>query len=529
MQSASPAAAVAGTLRRGLPRVPGGESWPPAERSVAPAGLADATEAASLPAEVAPAAEPAVAASAGTVASEPSAPEVQASADPAAESAPAGKLRRGLPRTPGGQLWPPVSAAPAHSVPATPAPKSTVPAQPAAPAAQEPVAPATPTKPAAARVAKPEAPEPQAKLTQPVAAAASVAEPAPAPAPAAAASAKPTAAPQPRKPLAPATAPARPAAAATAAPRKSEPKRHGPLTTRQWVLAGVLGAFCALGMATAVVLLARWFVGFDAISSFIARYPGEYHLPESAPVGIPGWLAWNHFFNLFLMVLIIRTGLQVRHQRKPPAYWSSKRSPKVSINLWLHQSLDLLWLVNGLVFVVLLFASGHWMRIIPTSWEVFPHAISAALQYMTLDWPTENGWVNYNALQQLAYFATVFIAAPLAAATGFRLSAFWPKNATALTKRYPIEVARALHFPTMLYFALFIVVHVALVLSTGALRNLNHMFAAQGSTDPTAFADNWTGLWLFAVAIMATAAAWAACRPMILASIARLFGKVSAR
>ncbi|WP_218157734.1 hypothetical protein [Saccharopolyspora shandongensis] len=28
-------------------------------------------------------------------------------------------------------------------------------------------------------------------------------------------------------------------------------------------------------------------------------------------------------------------------------------------------------------------------------------------------WPTENGWVHYNALQQLAYFTTVFVAAAL--------------------------------------------------------------------------------------------------------------------
>ena len=326
-------------------------------------------------------------------------------------------------------------------------------------------------------------------------------------------------------PAKPATAPKPPAAAKS----KKEAVKHGPLTTKQWVLAGIVGAFAALGLATAVVLIARGIAGIDAVESFIERYPGEYHLPESAPIGFPGWLAWNHFFNFFLMVLIIRSGLLVRHQKKPPAYWSSKRSPKVSINLWLHQGLDLLWLVNGLVFLVLLFATGHWMRIVPTSWEVLPNAISAALQYLTLDWPTENGWVNYNSLQQLAYFTTVFIAAPVAAITGYRMSAFWPKNMPALTKKYPIEVARALHFPTMLYFALFILVHVILVFSTGALRNLNHMYAAQGSTDPAEYADNWAGLLYFALSLLVIAGAWLACRPMILASIARLFGKVSAR
>ncbi len=119
------------------------------------------------------------------------------------------------------------------------------------------------------------------------------------------------------------------------------------------------------------------------------------------------------------------------------------------------------------------------MRIVPTSWEVFPNAISAALQYVSLDWPTENGWVNYNSLQQLAYFATVFLAAPLAIATGVRMSGIWPKNATALNKAYPVEWARKIHFPVMLYFVAFIIVHVALVFATGALRNLNHMYAAQ--------------------------------------------------
>ena len=63
---------------------------------------------------------------------------------------------------------------------------------------------------------------------------------------------------------------------------------------------------------------------------------------------------------------------------------------------------------------MVLFVTGQWMRIVPTSWDVFPNAVSAALQYVSLDWPTENGWVNYNALQLLAYFTTVFIAAPLA-------------------------------------------------------------------------------------------------------------------
>ena len=108
---------------------------------------------------------------------------------------------------------------------------------------------------------------------------------------------------------------------------------------------------------------------------------------------------WQHFFNVFLIVLIIRSGLQVRTEKRPTVFWTPRNNAKgkISLALWFHQSLDMLWLVNGLLFVVLLFVTGHWMRIVPTSWEVFPNALSAALQYVSLDWPTENGWVNYNA------------------------------------------------------------------------------------------------------------------------------------
>ena len=66
------------------------------------------------------------------------------------------------------------------------------------------------------------------------------------------------------------------------------------------------------------------------------------------------------------------------------------------------------------------------------------------------------------------------------------------------------------------------VVHVALVLTTGALRNLNHMYAAQDTL-------NWAGLWIFLASIVIMAAGWVAARPLIVAPIAGLFGKVSGR
>jgi thiosulfate reductase cytochrome b subunit len=448
-----------------------------------------------------------------------------AAPSPAADAAPSGEraLRRGLPRVAGGEAWPPPGLfasrpeqATAEAGPVEAMVQSTE-AEASAAAGSTPVAsPAVAAEaPAAAVAVTPaEASAPAADLVPAGGAASAVAV-----------------ADGPRAPL-PFTPTVWAGAAAQSRPApRPEPKRIGPFTRLQWAGAVIVGGGGLLYAAALAVLAVRWLLSTEWGGDFLAAYPGEYHLPEGAPVGFPAWLGWQHFFNVFLMVLIIRSGLQVRTEKRPTAFWSPRTNAKrkISLNLWFHQSLDILWIVNGVIFVVLLFVTGQWMRIIPTSWEVFPNAVSAALQYVSLDWPTENGWVNYNALQQLAYFTTVFVAAPLAIVTGVRMSGVWPKNAKALNKAYPVEWARAVHFPVMLYFVLFIFVHVVLVFATGALRNLNHMYAAQGSVDPDAYADNWAGFWIFAVSMLVIAGAWVAARPLVLAPIARLFGKVSGR
>jgi thiosulfate reductase cytochrome b subunit len=493
-------------IRRGLPRVPGGEPWPPASVIAAPVAPA-------APVAAAPAAAP----EAATPADE--APEARdlaaaAAAQPSTVAPDGAKpLRRGLPRVAGGEPWPPAGLAPAaRAATAGAADAEDAVAAPVEASVDAPTPVETPAKPV----------ETPAKPETPVAASVVPAVPA--------AAVTPSGVPL-SQPL-PFTRTVWEGAAARTRPApKPEPERIGPFTRGQWAGAVVVGGAGLLFAAALAVALVRFLLSTPWGMDFLAAYPGEYHLPEGAPVGFPAWLGWQHFFNVFLMVLIIRTGLQVRTEKRPSVFWSprSNNRRKISLNLWFHQSLDILWLVNGVIFVVLLFLTGQWMRIVPTSWEVFPNAVSAGLQYVSLDWPTENGWVNYNALQQLAYFVTVFLAAPLAAITGVRMSGVWPKNATGLNKAYPVEWARAVHFPVMLYFVAFIAVHVFLVFATGALRNLNHMYAAQGSTDPDAYADNWTGFWFFAASLVVIAAAWIAARPLVLAPIARLFGKVSGR
>ena len=415
---------------------------------------------------------------------------------PAEEAAPDGDgvpLRRGLPRVRGGEPWPAAGFAPASAKRVRPEVAAVIP-EAADPAPVDPA----PGDPA------PADPAPAEATPTPV-------DPTPAPAPVdpAPAPAEPTPAPAP-KPTPPPT------------PRREPTLIAGKPLSRwvRWAVLGLLGLVAAAGI---IVLAARGVTTLPGVPEFVERYPGEYRLPEFVAEGFPAWARWTHFLNFFFMVLIIRTGLLVRHQQKPPAYYTPKRGgKKVSIFLWLHTSLDVLWLLNGVVFVVLLFATGHWARIVPTSWEVFPNAVSAMLQYLTLEWPVENGWVNYNSLQQLMYFTVVFIAAPLAAITGVRMSSWWPEDAERLNRAYPAPLARAVHFPVMLFFTAFILVHVFLVFATGMRRNLNHMFAGSDET-------SWLGFWLLVVGLAVTAGAWFAARPLILAPIASVSGRVSER
>ena len=468
-------------LRRGLPRIAGGEPWPPAGVS-APVRAVLAPEMENAGPSV-PAGASSISATASMVPEglegTPALERKLAAETSASEGA---TLRRGLPRVAGGEAWPPAGTAVTAVAAAGQAPGAST---------------GSATGTAATDVAPPGA----------------VAE-------------VPLATDVARRPDVSVPLPFTRTVWSGSAPRRVVVEPVASKLRPTWPQA-IGGLFAAAGLAVlagAAIAIVRAFLSLPFMQDFLTTYPGEYHLPAGAPVGIPGWIGWQHFFNVFLMTLIIRSGLRVRSEKRPTAFWTPRGNPKgkISLTLWFHQGLDLLWIVNGVVFVVLLFVTGQWMRIVPTSWDVFPNALSALLQYVSFDWPTENGWVNYNSLQQLAYFTIVFLAAPVAIATGFRMSGLWPKKAEGLSKAYPIEIARAVHFPTMLFFTAFIVVHVALVLLTGMLRNLNHMFAAQDAV-------TWTGFWVFVLSLIVIAGGWVAARPLVLAPIAKLFGQVSGR
>jgi sulfoxide reductase catalytic subunit YedY len=73
----------------------------------------------------------------------------------------------------------------------------------------------------------------------------------------------------------------------------------------------------------AAVAAAKGMRGMPAVQGFIERYAGTVE-PAGAEqnAGLPLWLAALHFFNLFLLIFIIRSGLQILSDH-PRLYWTA--------------------------------------------------------------------------------------------------------------------------------------------------------------------------------------------------------------
>ncbi|WP_066936129.1 molybdopterin-dependent oxidoreductase [Streptomyces sp. NBRC 110611] len=301
--------------------------------------------------------------------------------------------------------------------------------------------------------------------------------------------------------------------------------------------------FLALIIAVAAAKQLR---ALGPVQRFIHDHPGTILVARSMRMdGLPAWLGWQHFLNLFLMIFIIRSGIQIigdhprlywtRHstpgrdwfrvQRPVPSdpLWTAKKDSialpgqvglpglrhSIGLARWWHLGVGTLWLLNGLVFYLLLFTTGQWRLVVPTSWDVFPDAASALIQYVSLDWPTGPAWVNYNSLQQLSYFTTAFLAAPLALLTGLGMSPALSTRFRWISKPVSIQAARSLHFLVLVWFLVFIVAHIALVFTTDLQRNLNQMYAARGG-------NGGTGLWIFLASMAVVIAGWIAATPFTL-------------
>ena len=231
-----------------------------------------------------------------------------------------------------------------------------------------------------------------------------------------------------------------------------------------------------------------------------------------ADLSFPAWLRITHFINLLFIGLLIRSGIQILAAH-PRLYWRDDCNPdmawltltrkkvplgelytsmddEASVSPWLaqpgkdnlglgrhwHFFVILFWLLNGVIYVVLLFTTNEWARLIPTSWDIIPRAWHTLLTYLTFHLPPQSDFRPYDPLQQLAYAGVVFLLAPFMLLTGATMS-------PAIEARFPWylklfggrQAGRSLHFLSMLAFVAFILVHTALVLIVHFQENIRHI------------------------------------------------------
>lgn len=271
----------------------------------------------------------------------------------------------------------------------------------------------------------------------------------------------------------------------------------------------------------------------------------------------PLWLRATHLLNFVLIGMLLRSGWEMLSSL-PRLWWSNDCAPgkewlrftrrelpeeegvytslmderslsplialpgreNIGLGRHWHGLSVMLWVLNGAVYVTLLFATGLWRRLIPTSWDVFPEAWDSLTTYFGLSVPAIEHFTPYDSLQMLGYSFVVFVLAPFMMLTGVAM-------APAIRSRYPWFVkmwgghqgARSLHFIGMVMMSGFIVVHVSLVFLVHTEHNVVHMVF--GDVETGRFAQ---ALVILVATVVAVIVFWIALSYWTLADRARAHG-----
>lgn len=256
--------------------------------------------------------------------------------------------------------------------------------------------------------------------------------------------------------------------------------------------------------------------------------------PFARAFGFLHWIGISHYLNLLLVGFMVRSGLEIlsahpklywRDDCRPGSEWlrfSRKKMPadrpwtgadeETSFSSFIalpggrnlgmgrhwHFFSAIFWILNGFVYVALLFGTGDWRRLVPTSWGIFSEAAHDAWTYLHFHAPPAGH--PYNAIQQLTYAGVVFVLAPILMLTGAAMS-------PALAARYPWylrlfggrQPARSIHFLSLAAIVGFTSVHVLLVAVEDFPRNMAWIVHGRYSGERVAV---WIGVAGLCVALL---------------------------
>jgi len=195
----------------------------------------------------------------------------------------------------------------------------------------------------------------------------------------------------------------------------------------------------------------------------------ERTLATPAKIIQPAWVRVAHWINAVAMILMIMSGWQI-YNASPLFDFNFSRS--ITLGGWLGGALlwhfAAMWLlmVNGLVYVVLGFATGRFRRkLLP----ITPGGVISDARAALTGKLSHEDLTKYNYVQKLLY-AGIIVVGVLIVLSG--LSIWKPVQFQYLTALFGgYDVARYVHFFCMAAICAFLVVHVALaVLVPKSLR-----------------------------------------------------------
>ncbi|CAN5485300.1 cytochrome b/b6 domain-containing protein [soil metagenome] len=141
-----------------------------------------------------------------------------------------------------------------------------------------------------------------------------------------------------------------------------------------------------------------------------------------------------------------------------------------------------LFVINGLIYLVNGFVTRHFRRdLLPEHDQLAPkHLLHEVADHARLRFPKGVEARRYNALQKLTYLAVIFVLLPLMLLTGLTMSPGFDAIAPFLLDVFGgRQSARTLHFISASLLVLFVIVHVAMVLVSGAWNNLRSMITGR--------------------------------------------------
>ncbi|MBZ6078215.1 cytochrome b/b6 domain-containing protein [Microvirga puerhi] len=150
------------------------------------------------------------------------------------------------------------------------------------------------------------------------------------------------------------------------------------------------------------------------------------------------------------------------------------------------------WLLvlNGTVYFLYGVVSGHLRRdLLPTGRQL--RAIGHTIrEHLLLRFPRGDEARRYNVLQKLAYLAVALVLLPLAVLTGLTMSPGMDAAVPELLSFFGgRQSARTIHFLAASGLVLFVAVHVAMVLLSGAWNNLRSMITGSYLLQDSVHAD----------------------------------------